>query len=545
MNRAIDGAEKFTPIIVRNVDNNTADSRGRVNSMEEINVLAKTPPLPPAESSGSASSEQSGQASLTPAEACNTSIPNSDMYRDAVARHRSKVVRELKAFEIRRREGLRLEIASTKLHWKAVCKLLDLAIVEDSLLLGFLTGKLQAVRGYASGIGALSSLGVMTDSKQSRRRSKSSSSASTVEKSIAATAECYNTISTSLAKVAPTAAKIIENATSAKERWLLLSPTAQPVIAAQVHTAAAYNAFGEIVERLTSQVATSLKANTDFVNELKGRGARALEVVEGAATKVEQAYSLVMNAVNSGSPSSARVSSTHMSIETAAEAVMQESVDNEWHYPCLWLLDAKYRGVVAASRWSWVESEALLKDLFARARNAERERRRAVHDILTQVLTNEKALWTALPAEFDDATKRLSMVQLGDNEISIEVHKSLNNLFEEAKKEDPALDTIIKGRTKNDVSKNSTASSGLVATATNGTGNSSSSIIAAANMNSASSPAHMKIMDSPLRSPFVIHAEVLERRKEGNVYGGTWMPVLAVVTCDRHLHLFDLPKVGI
>ena len=64
-------------------------------------------------------------------------------------------------------------------------------------------------------------------------------------------------------------------------------------------------------------------------------------------------------------------------------------------------------------------------------------------------------------------------------------------------------------------------------------------------MNSASSPAHMKIMDSPLRSPFVIHAEVLERRKEGNVYGGTWMPVLAVVTCDRHLHLFDLPKVGI
>ena len=50
-------------------------------------------------------------------------------------------------------------------------------------------------------------------------------------------------------------------------------------------------------------------------------------------------------------------------------------------------------------------------------------------------------------------------------------------------------------------------------------------------------------MESPLRSPLVLHAEVLERRKEGTVYGGTWVPALAVVTCDKHLHLFDLPKV--
>ena len=56
-------------------------------------------------------------------------------------------------------------------------------------------------------------------------------------------------------------------------------------------------------------------------------------------------------------------------------------------------------------------------------------------------------------------------------------------------------------------------------------------------------PAHRKEMETPLRSPFVLHAEVLERRKEGSVYGGTWVVCLAVVTCDRHLHLFDLPKV--
>ena len=47
-------------------------------------------------------------------------------------------------------------------------------------------------------------------------------------------------------------------------------------------------------------------------------------------------------------------------------------------------------------------------------------------------------------------------------------------------------------------------------------------------------------LDSPLKSVLLGKAKVIEKRKEGMM--GGWKPVLALVTADNFLHLFDIPS---
>ena len=49
-------------------------------------------------------------------------------------------------------------------------------------------------------------------------------------------------------------------------------------------------------------------------------------------------------------------------------------------------------------------------------------------------------------------------------------------------------------------------------------------------------------LDSPLKSALLGKAKVIEKRKEGMM--GGWKPVLALVTADNFLHIFDIPTTA-
>jgi hypothetical protein len=373
------------------------------------------------------------------------------------------------------------------------------------------------------------------------------------------------------------------------------------------------------------------------VAELKGRGQRALAVLEGASLKVDEAFAAFAGAAHAAAGIETveqRLRDGSLSISAAAQQVKEERLASEWRYPCLWLEDAKYRAVVTACRWSFVECEGLLKDLFQRAHETERARRQAALEVLADLLSKEKALWTALPAELADATAQLEAIICGSGngngnengngangsgkgngagmggsfaaEVSADVRRSLAELVESIRKEDADKAALKAPKAKppaggaggaggvgadappplpkNLPVPHSTAAApqppptaggggagggagtapGTAPTASAGPVGSvghqpppqpppqpqpqpqpqlASIAITAGGAPGPAAKAHLAAMESPLRSPLVLHAEVLERRKEGTVYGGTWVPALAVVTCDKHLHLFDLPKV--
>ena len=259
---------------------NLARDRTRSSSMEDIYVSESVPEEVATEgpsngaavgSSNSKGNAVTGNASSSSSESSSdmggedgATVGSPSVYEVAVEEHRAQLVAELTTFEAKRREGLQTEIASTKLHWKAVTRLLDLAMVEDMQLLFFLRGKLDAVRAYATAMGALPSLGApqVANGGKGRRRSGSFSSASASSVSTASSSSSPSlSLSTSSSSTAgnANALKILNGAATSKERWQLLAPHARPAVTSQVHVAAAYHAFADTVGMLVVRTETSLK----------------------------------------------------------------------------------------------------------------------------------------------------------------------------------------------------------------------------------------------------------------------------------------------
>ncbi len=182
---------------------------------------------------------------------------------------------------------------------------------------------------------------------------------------------------------------------------------------------------------------------------------------------------------------------------------------------CVWVREMRYvLGVVLLQR-CWRKCNDELSGLFKKMKDIEYNRRIRLRELLVLFMQRQEQLWLSLPALTSPALKALQEREIDREKIDEDVGKAIRI-----------------GAQNIQIKDNSRAIQ--------------RSLSLAEQVNTEAKPetapaaeAALPDLDSPLTSSLLGRAKVIERKKDGLM--GGWRPVLAVVTADNFLHLFDVP----
>mmetsp|Transcript_4887 Transcript_4887/g.6907 ORF Transcript_4887/g.6907 Transcript_4887/m.6907 type:complete len:695 (+) Transcript_4887:142-2226(+) len=184
----------------------------------------------------------------------------------------------------------------------------------------------------------------------------------------------------------------------------------------------------------------------------------------------------------------------------------------------VWVVEMRYRVAVAYQSMAWEKGSSELSKLFSNMKQAECARRVKLREVLIAFLNRQERLFLSLPSIQTPVLKDLVGRQMDRDSIEQTVQNSIRARAQFLQR---------KEATSGNKSKSKKDGPGL-------SGDSSSSSVPGA-----ASEGDFTL-ESPLMSELLCKTKVLEVKRSGMM--SNWKTVLAVVTADCFLHLFDLPS---
>ena len=215
----------------------------------------------------------------------------------------------------------------------------------------------------------------------------------------------------------------------------------------------------------------------------------------------------------------------------------------------LWVYEMHYRVAVGVLQETWGVCSKGLGSLFTRMKDTEMARRQAIHAALQTLHDQQTAYWKKLP-ELGQTLSTLVQTRVADphlieKEIGTDIRAGAQRL-EHSEEGRRRKAQIMANRPQRRFTPTPPAS------AANALGVTS---ILSTTLDSALPPAvavgpsggqrkkapkeFAQVLKGPLSSPLIMRAQLFER-KSTNVFK-PWKPVLAILTVDNYLHVFDLP----
>ncbi|GMH83717.1 hypothetical protein TL16_g09694, partial [Triparma laevis f. inornata] len=203
-----------------------------------------------------------------------------------------------------------------------------------------------------------------------------------------------------------------------------------------------------------------------------------------------------------------------LELEAAELKAADELVENS---VCVWVDEMKYTLSVVLLQRVWKAANEKLGELFNRMKNLEFDRRVKMQELMILFMQRQEQLWVALPAIQGPCLKGLTEKTVERGQV------------------DEDIGAAIRTGAQNIQMSQVTAKMAEEGFKLDGEGGEEARA-------RGSSTVTVDELDSPLKSALLGKAKVVEKRKEGMM--GGWKPVLALVTADNFLHIFDIPTTA-
>lgn len=199
---------------------------------------------------------------------------------------------------------------------------------------------------------------------------------------------------------------------------------------------------------------------------------------------------------------------TSMQRRAGAGEALAKSEEKEFMEDCVdvWLVEMHYRVAVAYQSSAWEKASTELSKLFASMKETECQRRSDLREYLVAFCQRQERLFISLPEIHSPVLQDLVGRPMDIDTLELTVQASIRKKAQFLQKED----TKKPGKTP------PTSLDGV--DSTDGT----------------------FTLESPLMSDMMCKSKVLEVRGSGLM--GVWKCMLAVITADSFLHLFDVPS---
>lgn len=268
-----------------------------------------------------------------------------------------------------------------------------------------------------------------------------------------------------------------------------------------------------------------VKALDDRFSEMVGKGTACLRLMHSAETNSTKAHARYQDVVTA---SIAREGDSSLGLRSSPSRDVTRSD--------VWLADMNYRVAVTQQARIWSGVSHKLGDLFGKLKDIEVERRQAIQGGLMTLLQLQGALLRDLPVLREPAMQSLGRInldrQLLDQEVRKEMREGATRLMA-TRQEDGGGGGGGRG-----------GSGGGSGTAANGAaGEAPPGSVEALTASRNLPPDFLRSLESPLDSSLIARSTMLERR-EKMLVSSRWPLVLAILTHDSYLLLFDVPKGG-
>jgi len=267
--------------------------------------------------------------------------------------------------------------------------------------------------------------------------------------------------------------------------------------------------FGENAETLGAEIATEIsdlrKALAAKVTEINLIGDTIIGELEKTETEVSDAWEAYFATATKSMGGSSF--STSMQRRAGASDHLPKNEEKEFVDDCLdvWVVEMHYRVAVAYQSSAWEKGSAELSKLFASMKETECSRRSDLREFLVAFCQRQERLFTSLPEIHSPVLQDLVGRPMDSDTVEVAVQAAIKKKAQQLQKEDskkPGRQTppSLQGAESTDDSFS---------------------------------------LDSPLMSELICKSKVVEVRTSGLM--GNFKFVLAIVTADSFLHLFDVP----
>ncbi|CAM9373980.1 unnamed protein product [Ectocarpus fasciculatus] len=277
---------------------------------------------------------------------------------------------------------------------------------------------------------------------------------------------------------------------------------------------------------IDKQLNAMVKKLDDRFAEMVGQGTACLRLMHSAEMNSAKAYGRYQEVVTASLDREAAPEGT------TAPLTLRDVAGSD-----VWLADMNYRVAVTQQARVWKGVSAKLGDLFGRMKDIEVERRKAIQGGLTAMVQLQEALWRDLPALKDPVLHTLDRINVDRHLLDQEVRQQMR----------VGAARLLAGRQENGAGAGGAGANGgdsggapagaaaadTAATASGGGG--------AVERSETIPPDFLAGLESPLASSLIARSTMLERREKAMI-ASRWTLVLAILTHDSYLLLFDVPK---
>ncbi|CAN0210453.1 unnamed protein product, partial [Ectocarpus sp. 4 AP-2014] len=271
---------------------------------------------------------------------------------------------------------------------------------------------------------------------------------------------------------------------------------------------------------IDKQLNAMVKKLDDRFAEMVGQGTACLRLMHSAEMNSVKAYGRYQEVVTASLDREASPA------RATAPLTLRDVAGSD-----IWLADMNYRVAVTQQARVWQGVSAKLGDLFGRMKDIEVERRKAIQGGLTAMMQLQDALWRDLPALKDPVVHTLDRINVDRHLLDQEVRQQMR----------VGAARLLAGRQENDAGAGASgggasagaAAADAAATASGGGGS--------VERSETIPPDFLAGLESPLASSLIARSTMLERREKAMI-ASRWILVLAILTHDSYLLLFDVPR---
>eukprot|EP00752_Nemacystus_decipiens_P005662 g5124.t1 len=276
---------------------------------------------------------------------------------------------------------------------------------------------------------------------------------------------------------------------------------------------------------IDKQLNAMVKKLDDRFAEMVGQGTACLRLMHQAETNSTLAYTRYQDVVTAS-----------LDREAAGPGMSASLKLRDVSGSDVWLADMNYRVAVTQQARVWKGVSAKLADLFGRMKDIEVERRVAIQSGLTALVKLQESLLTDLPVLTDPVLLTLDRINVDRHLLDQEVRQQMR----------VGAARLLAGRQEDIAAANGAAATGGGG-GPSATSGGAASTAAGANGGAALAgpdttfPDFLTGLESPLASSLIARSTMLERREKVMI-ASRWHLVLAILTHDSYLLLFDVPK---
>lgn len=409
---------------------------------------------------------------------------------------------KLRSYESRRRAAYGSKLSSSSLYWRSFRELVKRSLAETRRAERIILSRVLASEAFAAHMQAIHDDVLeedtgrpITDPKKKKKflakREKERKKESGVSSSDVKEEKSSSPSSFTLGE---------SNGVLEDKHGSLL----KPLIDSHGVLANRYNESTKIIrEQVTEEISNLRKQLEDKIMTMEALGDAIMEELEAAEEEVMEAWDIYF--VESSQHTNGE--ETETSGQRLGAAFNDLDVNPQKNCSDTWIREMHYRMAVAYLSSCWEKCSAELSRLFTSLKVTEVSRRHRLRELLLTFLEKEESLWVGLPATITPVLK--AVVERPTDRRAIE-----DNVQNCIKMRAQAIQ-----REEQSTRRQEAVGPGL-----------SSDLAKEGNFE----------LSSPLLSDLMVAAKVVEKKESGMMR--SWKTVLAIVTADSFLHLFDVPS---